>query len=211
MSSYTLANLIQKVKNRLQDNEYSDDLIKEFLNDTQLEVLGEDKYQFLERVAEIPTEVGEAPLPYDYQSTLRIVAKTGGNYWNEVEYLSPAAFFSGEKKPNTYTIYGGRLYLGGVECEDDDCTMAEIRHFYLARPVEMTESSDTPTIPPEYSEILVLGALARAERARDNFDYAGIYDSKQDQLIVNMKLRFGPRQQGRKNRIRIPVRIYGED
>ena len=34
--------------------------------------------------------------------------------------------------------------------------------------------------------------MARAEQYRDNFDYAQIYRNQQDQILTNMKLRYGP-------------------
>ena len=60
--------------------------------------------------------------------------------------------------------------------------------------------SDKPILPDEFEEALVLGALSRAERERDNFDYAQIYKNQQDELLTNLKLRYGPGQLNMANR-----------
>ena len=53
-------------------------------------------------------------------------------------------------------------------------------------------------------EALVLGALARAEEIRDNFDYAQLYRNQQDQILTNMKLRLGPGNLTAENRAKLP-------
>ena len=69
----------------------------------------------------------------------------------------------------------------------------------------LVNDTDKPLIPYEFGEILVLGALARCERRRDNFDYAGVYEAKMDELVTNMKLRYCPRQLANENRAKLPV------
>ena len=81
----------------------------------------------------------------------------------------------------------------------------EVTLYYLAKPLPLSESTDIPVIPYEFGEILVMGALARAERLRDNFDYAAIYENKYDELVTNMKLRYCPRQLTGENRAKLPV------
>jgi hypothetical protein len=53
-------------------------------------------------------------------------------------------------------------------------------------------------------EALILGALARAEEVRDNYDYAQLFRNQQDQLLTNMKVRLGPGALTAKNRARLP-------
>ena len=79
MDNYTFGNLVRRVKTRLNDEEFSDDIIKDFINEAQFEILGEEKHTFLEKVDEIdvsPSET-ELDLPRDYQSTFMVFAVTG--------------------------------------------------------------------------------------------------------------------------------------
>jgi hypothetical protein len=54
-------------------------------------------------------------------------------------------------------------------------------------------------------EALILGALARAEQVRDNFDFAQIYENKQDQILTNMKVRCSTGNLTAENRARLPL------
>ena len=58
-------------------------------------------------------------------------------------------------------------------------------------------------------EALILGALARAEEVRDNYDYAQLYRNQQDQILTNMKLRYGPGNLSVKNVARLPYHFGG--
>ena len=89
--------------------------------------------------------------------------------------------------------------------DDGDEKFYRIMLYYLAKPLPLVNSEDVPIIPYEFGEILVMGALARAERLRDNFDYAAIYENKYDELVTNMKLRYCPRQISNENRAKLPV------
>jgi hypothetical protein len=46
--------------------------------------------------------------------------------------------------------------------------------------------------------------MARAEEVRDNFDYSQLYRNQQDQILTNMKLRYGPGNLSAKNRAELP-------
>ena len=215
MEDYTLSSLIKRVKSRLRDEEYPEDDIRAFLNEAQMEVLGEDRYPFLERVDDYTAmEGGEMDLPLDYQSTFNIFVKRGEGARQLLEYLPYNQFFTnhGFGRAFTYTSFGNKIFFALPPIRDDDDAeyddedVYEIQHLYLARPIPMQEDDDPPIIPPEYSEILVLGALARAERTRENFDFAQDYQNQQGLMITDMKARFGIRQQGGQSRARTPFR-----
>ena len=217
MEDYTFASLVERVKRKLRDAEYDDDDIKAFLNEAQYEVLGEDRYPFLEKVDEYQSsEGGELDLPLDYQSTFQIYARRGKSGRSMLTYVPSGEFF-GTKAAFTYTVFGNKVFynLPRIEYDEDKCDCDEsenfyqITHLYLAKPAEMEEDDDEPIIPREFSEILVLGALARAEQARDNFDFAQVYLNQQSNLMLDMKFRFGIKQQGAQNRARLPFRKMG--
>lgn len=211
---YTLANLVKALKSRLQDDEYDVDDLKRFLNESQFEILGDDKYSFLEKIDNVDANsAGELDLPYDYQSTLYVFArKEKHDPREQLAYISPSEFFDQTRNRDfTYTVYGNTLfyklpkkYNNDGEC---DCCGWHVMHLYLAKPKIMKKDGDKPIIPYEYQEALLLGALARAEQRRDNFDYAQIYFNKQNDLLVNMKLRYGPGQQSFENCSRLPFGV----
>lgn len=193
--SVTLAQLVQKVKTRLKDPEFSDDEIIGFLNDAQFEVLGESPYEFLEKIDSFDeSDHGELDLPRDYQITRRITA-VKDHMGHAVDFIGPREFFDDNPvRTWVYTVYGNRLYYKLPRKDDGCCCGYTIRHLYLAKPKEMESLEDRPVIPYEYSEILVLGALFRAEQTRDNYDFDAIQERRYEQLVENMKMRYGQRQ-----------------
>jgi hypothetical protein len=104
-----------------------------------------------------------------------------------------------------YTVFAGQVFYSLPELGENDDDYYELTLYYLAKPVAMTQDTDVPIIPAEFGEILVLGAQVRAERKRDNFDYAAIYKNDYDELVTNMKLRYCPRQLEGENRAKLPI------
>lgn len=215
LENYTFSNLVKRVKTRLNDEEFSDDIIKEFLNEAQFEILGEDKHTFLEKVDEFdvsPSET-ELDLPRDYQSTFMIFAVDKDGNKIQLDYVPYEDFFD-SKSPNKYTIFGTKVLYRLMDNSDNSkCWKSRltIQHLYLAKPTEMIEDDDEPVLPYEYSEALIYLALSRAERLRDNFDYAQIYENKAEVIITNLKTRYGMRQMKLKNRAKLPLNLkYGD-
>ena len=213
-ANYNLSGLITRIKVRLDDEEYPDDTITQFLNDALFDALGEAHYQFLEKTYKAATqEPGILPLPRDYQTVITMTAKMDKNVW-PFEYMDYKDFLSMDRengrKNYRFTVFGGNLLYNVPDVSKDEYEDGEERFYnltlyYLAKPLPLVNGTDVPIIPYEFGEILVMGAMARAERLRDNFDYAAIYENKYDELVTNMKLRYCPRQAGYENRAHLPV------
>ena len=213
-ANYNLSGLIGRVKVRLDDEEYPDATITQFLNDALFDALGEAHYQFLEKIYVATTQQPSGLLlPRDFQTAITMTAKMDKNVW-PFEYMDYKDFFNMSRengmKNYRYTIFGGKLFYNVPDVSEDvengdDERFYELTLYYLAKPLPMVELTDVPIIPYEFGEILVMGALARAERLRDNFDYAAIYENKYDELVTNLKLRYCPRQASYENRAHLPV------
>lgn len=201
---YTLENLITILRKRLQDEDFDSETLTVFLNDSLNEILGADKYPFMQRIDKYWADShGEISLPLSYGGTLYIYAKKEKQPRQEVEYIEPEAFFENTKQHTfVYTVFANTLFYRLYK--DTDNEGFEITHLYLENPRPLKKMTDRPQIPPQYMEALVLGALARAEELRDNFDYAQLFRNQQDQIITNMNLRFGPGSLSVKNRARLP-------
>lgn len=213
-ANYNLGGLIDRLQVRLDDEEYPDSTITQFLNDALFDALGEAHYQFLEKTYFATTQQsGLLLLPPDFQSLVTMTAKIDNNVW-PFEYMDYKDFLNRPKDSGTknycFTIYGKNLYYNVPDVSDEtdengDERFYEITLYYIAKPLPLVNSTDVPIIPYEFGEVLVMGALARAERLRDNFDYAAIYENKYDELVTNMKLRYCPRQASNENRAHLPV------
>ena len=217
MKDYNLLNLINRIAAKLNDQEFNRDQIKQFINDAYFEVIGEDKYPFMERVdTDMAGGSDFLMLPSDYQSTLAVTATRKDGTRSPLRYISPREYLELDKfnRPTfVYTIAGNELMVNvpvGQATATPEGTFyinnIAVKHYYLARPHPLEKDSDVPKIPYEFSEIIVLGALSRAEQRRDNFDFAHIYNNQQQQLIENMKIRYGQRQQSFGSRATLPYR-----
>ena len=81
-ANYNLSGLIDRIKVRLDDEEYPDTTIVQFLNDALFDALGEAHYQFLEKVYTATTQQsGVLPLPGDYQTLITMTAKIDNEVW----------------------------------------------------------------------------------------------------------------------------------
>ena len=213
-ANYNLSGLTDRIKARLKDAAYSDSDIAQFINDAYFEILGDTAYQFLEKHYRATTQDGgPLLLPPDYQTLIHFTAKLDKTKYPLI-YSPSREFFDNrlEASPNyyRYTIFGNELFysvpdIAGDRDEDGDSKFYTLDLFYLAKPIKLVNDTDKPVIPYEYGEALVLGALARAEQLRDNFDYAQIYENKQDEILTSMKERYCPRQLEGENRANLPV------
>lgn len=192
MKNYDCRFLVEEVKKRINDQEYLDSTILSFLNDAQLEILGEERYPFLEKIHTYDSiGEGEMALPLDYQSTFQVLLDG-----RALEYV-PFEQFNKQSTSGQYTIYGNSRIFFRSFSEFP----AQLEHLYLAKPYIM-DLDDEPLIPYEFMEVLIFGVLWRVEENRDNFDFATIYRQHQDELILSMKKRYLMRQQSARNRAR---------
>ena len=201
---YTLETLTDILRKRLQDEEFDGETLRVFLNDSLNEILGEDKYPFMQRIdCYTADEKGEINLPPAYAGTFYIYARKKHEPRRELKFISPDEYFKGTKiLQNVYTVFANTLFYRIYK--DNDGEGFNILHLYLENPFPLIKPTDRTPIPPQYIEALVLGALARAEEVRDNYDYAQLYRNQQDQILTNMKLRFGPGNLTAQNRAKLP-------
>lgn len=214
--AYTLEKLVDLLRRRLKDEEYDEDTLIDFINAAQDEILGETKYSFMEGLDCYDADPkGSVSLPFDYAATIEILAETDKKYTRPLEYLPPQEYLKTDRARRyfVWTVIGRDLYycLPVEKDQDTGCIDTyKLKHLYLKKQKKMVKDTDKATIPDDYIEALVLGALARAEQQRDNFDYAQIYKNQQDDLLVNMKLRYGPKNLNVDNRARLAFRQWGD-
>lgn len=204
LMDYTLETLKKILRKRLQDEEFDGDTLTLFLNNSLSEILGEDKYPFMQRIDTYTADdKGEISCPPGYAGTFRIYARKPKQPRESLEYLSPEEFFERTKDHTmVWTVFANTIFYR-IRKETDN-EGYDILHLYLADPLPLVNDTDRPMFPPQFMEALILGALARAEEIRDNFDYSQLYRNQQDQILTNMKLRYGPGNLTAENRSRLP-------
>lgn len=201
---YTLKNLKDILRKRLQDEDFDGDTLTIFLNESLNEILGEDKYPFMQRIDKyVANSHGEVMLPPYYAGTFYIYAKQDKEPRQELKYIEPELYFENTKQHTfVYTVFANTLFYRLRKDEDDEGF--DVTHLYLINPMPLVKDTDKPPIPPQYMEALILGAMARAEEIRDNYDYAQIFRNQQEKILTNMKVRLAPGNLTAKNRARLP-------
>jgi len=201
---YTLEQLIQILRTRLQDEDFDGDTLTMFLNQAQDEILGEDKYPFMQKIDTLTAfNEGELSLPIGYAATFKIYANAKDTERRPVNYIAPEDFFSNTNaRTFVWTKYGDKIFYRLAKSDTDPNWT--ITHLYLTNPRPLVNDTDRSPIPAQFIEVLILGAMVRAEQLRDNFDYSQIYANQQDQLLTNMKLRYGPGNLTAANRAKLP-------
>lgn len=214
-ADYNLGSLVATIKDELQDESYDDNRIIRYINDAYFELFGEVPYNFFEKTYKYETiDSGEMELPKDFQTVLRIVVERDKMKW-PLKYLDPQKYFAAYEgeKVYRYTLIGNEIHYylpQDFNCDHNDSNPDDyytLKLYYLAKPVKLANATDVPLLPSEYQEVLVLGAMARAERRRGNYDFAQIYDNQKAELLTNLALRYGPRQLEEANRSLPPVHI----
>lgn len=214
-ADYNLGTLVSDVKDELQDESYDDNRIIRYINQAYFETFGEVPYSFFEKTYKYETiDSGEMQVPRDFQSVIRLVVERD-KMKMPLKYLAPDKYFAAYEgqKVYRYTQIGNTIHFylpKEYECDGDDVVPDEfytIKLYYEAKPVKLENATDVPLIPSEYGEILILGALVRAERRRGNYDFAQIFDNHKAELITNMAMRYGPRNLDLENRATPPVNI----
>ena len=201
---YTLENLKNILRKRLQDEDFDGDTLTIFLNESLNEILGEDKYPFMQRIDKyVADSHGEVMLPPSYAGTFYIYAKQDKEPREELKYIEPELYFENTKQHTfVYTVFANTLFYRLRKDQDDEGF--DVTHLYLVNPMPLVNNTDIPPIPPQYMEALILGAMARAEEIRDNYDYAQIFRNQQEKILTNMKVRLAPGNLTAKNRARLP-------
>lgn len=201
---YTLETLKDILRKRLQDEDFDGDTLTIFLNESLNEILGEDKYPFMQRIDHYAADSkGEISFPLGYAGTFYIYAKKEHEPREKLKYISPEEYFENTKRHTfVYTTFANTIFYRLRNDPDD--TGFEITHLYLVNPLPLVNDTDRTPIPPQYIEALVLGAMARAEEIRDNFDFAQIYRNEQDQILTNMKVRYSTGNLTAESRAKLP-------
>lgn len=207
--AHSLQNIRTLVKDRLQDQNFNDALITQFINDEQREIFNYYNLPFNRQKVPATINQGEFEinLPSDHQKTLGLRITSPANYDAELtqwflpynrfkDYFREAEYYS-ETDPRWWTIFNDKITFAYKA----DKTY-ELEHDYLLVVPELEEDADEPLVPTEFQEILVLGALVRCLEVNDDNDIAQYQQGKKNLLVQSMLKRFNPQQAGKVNVLR---------
>lgn len=212
--AYQLSDLVTKVQNRIKDTGFSSTVIKDFINDTQRDIFNEYSLPFMEATQSYTLASGTADitngsgLPSNFTQAIDVSITTSGREsllmykdYQEIDQLYPdptdtAAYST--NLPMYWYKYGETIKVFPVPNQAYTANL-----LYLKAPTALSNDSDVPEVPPEFEEILVLGATYRVFQVKDNYDKAGVIENKYNELLQKLAVRYSQSQGGHANRMRI--------
>lgn len=195
---YNLAGLRQRVLvDKLDDDEFDPDIVDRFINDTQRDIFNQFELPFQEKIFQgtIPAGVTMLQMPNDVaqiqSQTLSGVTGFANRKvdWRTFFQLYQDADSNTPAEPAKWTLYAGNMLLSAPT--DKDYTM---KLFYIRKPKTLTQNTDVPEIPEEFSELLVLGAFRRILERNEDYDLAGTINAQYQAQLSALVTRYGFRE-----------------
>lgn len=212
--AYNLQDLITKVQRRVRDTGYSSAEITDYLNDTQNDIYNEYRLPFMQtyvdytlfaNVADITNSSGLLP---DYVQAVDLSITTQGKD-AQLVYKPYEEIFAEFPNPDDQTAYPSTIpkywyfYDETIKVFPTSSEDLTVRLRYYKKPTDLVQATDVPSIPSQFSELLVVGAAYRVLQVKDNYDQAGVLQNKYDELLQKLVVKFSVPQTGHALRMRV--------
>ncbi len=200
---YNLAGIRQRVLiDKLDDEEFDPGIVDRFINDTQRDIFNEYELTFQEKIfsGTIPSGSTMFQIPGDVAEILSqvVTSPTDGSQkdlkdsylaFREFNRLYPVPLNNQPGQISRWTLFGKNMIVSSPT--DKPYTMTI---FYITKPDVLTENSDVPQIPEEFSELLVLGAFMRVQKRNEDYDQAAITEGEYKNQLNLLVSRYGFRK-----------------
>lgn len=212
--AYQLSDLITKVQRRVRDTGYSTSEITDYLNDTQNDIFNEYRLPFMQTYvdyvlfANVPDITNGSGLLPDYVQAVDLQVTTEGKE-AQLVYKPYEEIFAEYPNPDDTTAYPPTVpqywyfYDETIKVFPASSENINVRLRYWKKPTELSIATDVPSVPSQFSEILVVGAAYRVLQVKDNYDQAGILQNKYDELLQKLVVKYSVPQTGNALRMRI--------
>lgn len=205
MADYNTKTLIDSVIEQSKDSSFSRSLVLEYIQRTQDEVLGRQRFKFNEDTFEVGLSADAISFEYncDHQEIIQLILidySTTRPTIYQPNYLSPNEFFDLYPDPSTnttnppfnYTDFDGQIWFPAPLNKDYTVKMR-----YVERPKLLADAINSkPQIPIEFKNVLIKGGLAGVEQFRGNYDIAALHERRVEDLADDMQGRYAPRKMG---------------
>lgn len=194
---YNLAGIRQRILvDKLDDDEFDPQIIDNFINDAQRDIFNQFELPFQEKIFQgtIPAGSTMFQLPNDLaQMQSQTIAGASGFdgqkvAWRDFFRAYPDVANATPGAPSRWTQYAGNILLSTPTDQDYTMTL-----FYIRKPKTLTQNSDVPEIPEEFSELLILGAFKRILERNEDFDLANEVDVDYQRILLQLVNRYGAR------------------
>ena len=194
---YNLAGIRQRILvDKLDDDEFDPQIVDNFINDAQRDIFNQFELPFQEKIFQgtIPAGSTMFQLPNDLaQMQSQTIAGASGFdgrkvAWRDFFRAHPDVANATPGAPSQWTQYAGNILLSTPTDKDYTMTL-----FYIRKPKTLTQNSDVPEIPEEFSELLILGAFKRILERNEDFDLANEVEVDYQRILLQLVNRYGAR------------------
>lgn len=198
--SYIFGDLKTKLATQIGDPSLDSTVMADALNYTEqqifndFEVVLNSTYQS-NTVAASANTLGTA-LPSNLQkiTSLYITAPTGREADITDKFLTPKDFRKKFPSVTTANPLDYWTFFTEIEFSHLADVAYTLRIEYIKSITLMSGSSDIPTIPQAFEELLMLGAKIRVYEQKEDFDYAGQFQTRYADLLESFISRYSTRQ-----------------
>lgn len=173
MSTYQLSTVRTRLNQKLDDTAFDTATANQFINDAQREILNSRRWVFMEREGSVTTTSGSTSLtsvPTTMQApiSMRVYSPTGNAIilpyveYEDFDVELPNPTVAGSTAPSAWYVFDLVPYV--YPTANGTYTL---KLKYIKKPTELSNDTDVPEIPEEFSELLVLAAYKRALEFND--------------------------------------------
>lgn len=212
--AYILSDIVTRVQQRIRDTGYSSTEITSYINDAQRDIFNEYRFPFIQttqpytlapNVSDITNGSG---LPVDYVQALNLTLTNVGTnqllQYMDIRQIDE--FYPDPDNPVTNPpSIPTKWYVSGetIKVYPIPNSAYTLSLQYYKKPTTLSADSDVPEVPPEFEELLVLGASYRVLQVKDNYDQAGVLQNKFDEILQKLAVKYNQAQVGTATRMRI--------
>jgi hypothetical protein len=219
--AYQLSDIISRVQQRIRDTGYSSLEITNYINDAQNDIFNEYRLPFMQTyinyslVANVPDITNGSTLPANYVQAVDLSITTTA-YETLLEYISYERLNEIYPSSDNITTYPASIpqywyiYDNVIKVFPAPVQAFTVKLRYWQKPTELASSTDVPSIPSEFKEVLVVGAGYRCLQVKDNYDQAAILQNKYDELLQKLVVKYSVPQTGKAIQMRINKNAVGK-
>lgn len=175
---FTLGDIRAAVKDKLDDQGFSDASIDRAANDFQFEIFNDNRIRFMEKSAVLSPSSGavSVDLPNDFMNLINMTVLDNATTFRDitrtgyVEYDDFMARFANYTVAPTSKIFNYTLYGEGIRFSARTSGLYTINIDYLRSPVLMTDASSECELPINARELMTLGTLERIMRVNEDYN-----------------------------------------
>lgn len=195
--AYTFADLKTKLQTQIGDPNLNDSVLTDAVNYTEQNIFNTFDLTLNSSSQSNSVTSGTntlaSSLPTDFQRIVNITVTSPPADLKKY-YLTPEVFRANYPVVITSGTLSYWTYWTSVEFSNLAAATYTVTVYYIKSVPILSSSSDVPTIPQSFEELLILGAKMRIYEQKEDFDYASQYTNRYADLLEAFITRYGTRQ-----------------